>query len=1063
MKKNLFLLAYIVFVNPAFSQFSTLGTEFWVSFKQNFDSPTNCILYMTSDVSTAGTVSMPGTGWSQNFTIAPNGSSTIQIPDAQGPCITTSNTVLNRGIRVVSNNPIAVYAANQRSSSSDATLVLPTVALGDEYLITTYSGPPSQFVIVGSANNTTIQVIPKAAVIGGVGANVPFNVTLNAGEVYLVQSNGDLTGSSIKATNLNNCENFAVFAGNKCSNVPMNCNYCDHLYEQMIPLKAWGNNYATAPLMTRNGDQFRILAKENSTTISINGAPGISLNAGQFHEVYLINASFITADKPISVAQYSRGTSCDGVTSDPFMIMLSPVEQMINNIVFQAFNTTTINQFYTNIITKTVNTSLATLDGLPIPGWATITSNPSYSFARRNITQGSHILHSDSGLIATVYGFGNVESYGYLAGAKVQPLDINFSLIVGPDTIAFDAMTDTLGCDQQTVTFMTDPAAAIYDISWNFGDGTTAVNSPVTHTYIPGTYTATLYYKRIGSCVVDSLQMFLVFNSQLPNLNFPADTLFCNPNASMILDASSTGATSYLWNTGSTNPTLTITSPGIYSVTATDPNNCTVTDSITVSYINLILTTTQTNVTCMGMSNGSVGVTVSGGDLPYTYNWNTVPPSNLQNVTDLPAGTYTVTVTESNGCSATASATIVSSNTLYMLAGKTDVTCYGDEDGTAWVTADGGTPPLIYEWNTIPPQSTSSLSGLSPGVYSVTVTDSNGCTGDTTLLIESPAELLADISNNTLVSCNGSPGQITVTVSGGTLPYSYIWNTIPVQTGITATNLSGGTYSVTVTDNNGCSTETSATYTSIGASVTQSPEYCDQKNGTASVIVNQFTESYFIEWNNGSVSENLTGISTGTYTVTVTDETGSCSYSLFVPEIQGPVASISLTPNPATIGEDMVFFTGSAQGATNWFWDFGDNSFSTLQNPMHTYNVLGTFTVWLVVTDDNNCIDTARTEIVIRDVFTIYVPNAFSPNGDGINEVFMPLGMSGDTDQFRMTIYNRWGRVVFQTTSINQPWDGKVSGTDSSIRKPDVYSYIIEYRDQEGVDRIKAGVVTLIF
>jgi hypothetical protein len=486
MKKIARSIILLLISLQTFGQYSTLGTDFWVSWMQNFDSPENCILYITSGVGATGTISMPGTGWSQNFTVAANGSVTVTVPTAQGPCISTPNTVLNKAVRITSNNPIAVFTVNQRIASTDATLVLPVAALGDDYMVTTYtvlSGQPSEFVVVGIDNNTSIQIIPKAAVNGGVGANVPFNITLSAGQVYLVQSNGDLTGSTVKATNTNQCNNFAVFAGNRCANVSTACTYCDHLFEQMIPLKAWGNNFATAPLLARNGDVFRILAAENGTTININGGAGINLNAGQFHEVMLTTASFITSNKPISVAQFSRGTSCDGASSDPFMIILSPVEQFIDHIVFFSFLAGNVTTLGTNIITKTAYTGLATLDGAAIPGWAVIPSNPTYSFTRRNVTQGSHTLHSDSGVVATVYGYGNVESYGYLAGANVQPLNVGFVIIVDTDTIPYDVFQDTLNCNQQTVTFMTDPNAPITDISWDFGDGTTGQNSPITHTF----------------------------------------------------------------------------------------------------------------------------------------------------------------------------------------------------------------------------------------------------------------------------------------------------------------------------------------------------------------------------------------------------------------------------------------------------------------------------------------------------------------------------------------------------------------------------------------------------
>jgi gliding motility-associated-like protein len=1066
MKKILLIFfAFFVF-NISNAQYSTLGTDFWVTWKQNFATPTNCMLFITSGTGATGTITMPGTGWSQNFTVAANGSVSITIPAAQNPCVETSNTVLNRAVRVVADNPIAVYSANQRQASTDASLVLPVVALGDEYMIMSYtvlSTYPSQFIVVGIENNTSVQITPKAAVIGGVGANVPFNITLNAGQVYLVQSNGDLTGSTVKATTLNQCNNFAVFAGNRCANVNPTCGYCDHLFEQMIPTKAWGSNYATAPLLGRNGDQFRILAMENGTTVNINGGAGIPLNEGQFHETLLTQASFITSDKPIAVAHYSRGQNCDGADSDPFMIMLSPVEQFIDHIVFYSFLAGNVNTLATNFITKTANTGLVTLDGAAVTGWATIPANPAYSFKRQTLTQGSHTLHSDSGVVAIVYGYGNVESYGYLAGANVQPLDVGFFIIVDTDTIAYNLFTDTLGCNQNTVSFTIDPTAQITNISWDFGDGTTALGSPVTHSYPnAGTYTITFYFERIGSCVLDSLQMQVVISSDLPPLNLPNDTVFCDSSAIYTLDATTTGATSYLWQDNSTNPVYTVTTSGTYSVTVSDAFNCTSTGSVTVEYIDLQLTTSSTNVSCLGANDGTASVTASGGHQPYSYQWNTAPPSNTQNVTDLPAGTYIVTVTENNGCTASASVDITDAGTMDVITDITDISCYGLADGSVSVVVTGGTPPYSYEWNTVPVQNTATANNLNEGSYTLTITDSQGCSATETITIQEPDELIPNTISVSPSGCWDEPGEMTAGASGGTLPYSFTWNTSPVQNTPTASNLPAGTYTVTITDQNGCTAINNATYSVIELSFSHTPENCGQNDGTATVSVIQSTGNYSITWNTGANDATIINLPSGTYSVTVTDDNGSCIKTVFVSEIQGPYAAFTAKPNPATVEEDLISFYNQSTGATSWLWNFGDGNYSGFENPFHTYYEPGTYTIWLIVTDNNNCVDSTSRIIIIRDIFTFYVPNAFTPNGDGINDFFMPFGLNPDTDYYKMSIYNRWGEQVFQTNNINAAWDGSSQERKKVIEKTDVYTYVIEVRDNRGIDRVIRGVVTLI-
>jgi len=349
------------------------------------------------------------------------------------------------------------------------------------------------------------------------------------------------------------------------------------------------------------------------------------------------------------------------------------------------------------------------------------------------------------------------------------------------------------------------------------------------------------------------------------------------------------------------------------------------------------------------------------------------------------------------------------------------------------------------------------------GTYSVTISDDLGCSASQSFTIIEPTELFADIPVISSAACSGSPGQMTASGSGGTPPYSYLWNSAPVQNTITATGLPAGIYIVTITDDNGCSATATAEYTIIDLSFSHIPENCGQSNGSATVSINDYTGNYSILWNTGSTDSTISDLSSGSYSVTVTDDNGSCAMSVNVTEIQGPVANFTMNPNPATVGEDYVHFYNNSSGGNNWSWDFGDESYSNLENPIHIYTNTGTYTVWLVISDDNNCTDSVSRNIIIQDIFTFYVPNAFSPNGDGINDVFMPFGLNMQPDQYRMSIYNRWGQLVFQTESVNVPWDGRSLNGEKMISKTDVYTYLIEYRDSKGYDKEVKGIVTLIY
>ena len=966
MKKFLLLFAFLLNFLNLNAQYSTLGNDFGVSFMQNYNVPTNCIIYITSPQGATGTVSMPGSGWSQNFTVGANASIGIQIPAAQNPNIENSNVVLNKGVHVVSNNPIAVYAANQRNASSDATLVLPVQALGDQYMIMSYtvlSNNPSEFIIIGIENNTSIQIIPKAAVIGGVGANVPFDITLNAGEVYMVQSYGDLTGSTVKATNLNSCNNFAVFAGNKCANVPTTCSYCDHLYEQMLPLKTWGKNYITSPLMTRSSDQFRILAMENSTSIQINGGTPINLNAGQYYETSLSQASFITSNNPISVAQYSQGTSCDNVTSDPFMIILSPVEQFIDNIVFQAFSTSVINQFYTNIITKTANTNLVTLDGSTLTGWSTVPSNNLFSYIRINIDQGTHILDSDSGFTAIVYGFGNVDSYGYLAGANVKALQIELSIVINNDTIPYSLFHDTI-CNNQLITFIADTSSHIYNIHWDFGDGNTANGVNISHSYqSSGTYNLTMYFTRPESCMEDSISTFLNINDISVQIT-PNNPQICTGN-SIVLNGS--GASTYSWSTGDSTASITVTpnATTTYTVTGSSGVGCsnTATVTVTVGSSPTITVTASPSSICTG---GTSVLTASGTD---NYIWST--GGNTASITVTPSTTTTYTVTGSSGlgCSNTATVTVTvgSLTTINVIASPSSI-CSG---GTSVLTASGAN---TYSWSTGESGMNITVTPTSTTTYTLTGINSEGCSGTAT---------------------------ITVTVH-------------PLPT--------------------------------INYTTTQS--HCGQSDGNIITNVTSGIPPYVYQWSNGANSGNLNNISAGNYNLTVIDANG-CSSSISITLTEAPMPQANFAPKPqiTTIEDPIIYFENYSTGASFYEWDFGDGNISTEYSPTYSYTNPGEYHVILLVSDEYGCVDTVGANIIIKEeASTFYIPNAFTPNGNDLNELFNIKGTNINPNTFEMRIYDRLGKQLFYTIDINQGWDGTFNG---QLVKPDSYVYVIKFADLE--------------
>src|SRR3569832_735756 len=209
------------------------------------------------------------------------------------------------------------------------------------------------------------------------------------------------------------------------------------------------------------------------------------------------------------------------------------------------------------------------------------------------------------------------------------------------------------------------------------------------------------------------------------------------------------------------------------------------------------------NVSCFGGNDGSTTVIPGGGTAPYSYQWS---PTGGNSITanNLSAGTYSITVTDANGCSVISSAS-VSQPSLLTAAASTvsNVSCNGGNNGSATVIPGGGTTPYTYQWSS--GGYTAIENNLAAGTYTITVTDANGCSTTSTATITQPAVVTANITNSSNVTCNGgNNGTATVTAGGGTGTYTYAWNTNPMQLSAIATALSAGTYSVVVADANGC-------------------------------------------------------------------------------------------------------------------------------------------------------------------------------------------------------------------------------------------------------------------
>ncbi len=609
-------------------------------------------------------------------------------------------------------------------------------------------------------------------------------------------------------------------------------------------------------------------------------------------------------------------------------------------------------------------------------------------------------------------------------------------------------------------------------------------NSTIIEGLCAAAYTGVVYDANDASCFIT--ETFIVGEPPAITAIFDTENSTCGfDNGAANLDniIGGTGSYTYNWNPGGlTGASQYNLASGTYSVTITDGNGCTVENSVTVDATNdLTLDFVQfIGVTCYGGNDGYAYIEVSGGNETedYTYNWSPdVTDDETSN--SLIAGVYNVEVVDADGCVVHAQFPISTPEEIIAYVSEPDTICIGQSLNIS-VNHSGGLPGQpVYDWNVIDDQQTITVNPVTTTTYTVTVYDSHGCSSEPESVEIFVFDPLDVIITTPPAICQGQVSTIVANVTGGNGNFIYDWGNGIITTANTLdiSPFENTDYMVIVSD--GCATPNDTAY--VTAVVSDAPEVHMVRNpytGCAplSVVFDNNTENltYTYYWEFGDEDSGINNFSdlkrpthifneTGQYTVLAIVKTplGCVDSTNIVLQVHdGPVADFNAFPWSTGLFDPEIEFADMSLDAIAWEWDFGDGNQSGAQDPSHAFLDQGEFPVTLTVYSQEGCVDTITKNIEIIDDHRIYFPTAINLRSPG-NDEFYPIGVGVDEENYQMTIYNRWGEMVFTTKDWYTHWQGRYSMDKGDYVPQGVYTYVVTLRDKYGKDYTYAGTVTV--
>jgi gliding motility-associated-like protein len=622
------------------------------------------------------------------------------------------------------------------------------------------------------------------------------------------------------------------------------------------------------------------------------------------------------------------------------------------------------------------------------------------------------------------------------------------------ELIIADSLIDLLCKGESTGEIHLTVTGGISPYEYSIDDGVTFQSQAYFDNLSAGSYS--IIVKDANDCEITS--NLLDVSEPLTNITagLTSPNLLCFGDVGTIILSVSGGTPSYsfLWSNGAITQNLIGAGSGYYEVTIFDANDCELVENINVSSPDeIIVSEAITHLSCFEDGFGAIDISITGGITPYVLSWSN--GQTTSNINGLDADTYTLNLTDDNGCTDSYNFDVEQPDLLELTSIVSHVACFGESNGEIDISVTGGTSPYNFDWSNL--TSNEDLLNILSGNYSVIVTDDNNCKDSASVIISEPSDIVYSVSTIDLVCNNIDEGQISVLVSGGTPAYSYsIDGGATYQSSNNFYNLQSNNYDVVIQDASLCQKQETVTLNQpIGYStsvIITDVEGCNgESTGVIDFTLSGNTPPYAYNWSNNESSSSIYNLTAGNYDVIVSDANNcEMTYSYLVTE-----------PNALNLQYDILLASCEEKndGGITTVVTGGTLPYSYLWGNEETNSDLfniekGTYSLYLE--DSKGCSLPIEVIEVGFDGFNgcIEIPSGFTPNNDNIHDEWVIYGLNDFPDVI-VKIYNRWGQELFSSSGYPMPWDGKYNGVDLPTA---TYYYVIELNES---DKVFNGTVTI--